>query len=105
VFVASSHFHPSLLFSCKAGGYPSGAYPHYTRVEVTNSVDGPTTLSIMTFSIMTFSILAFGIMTLSIMILSITTLSIMILSIMTLRIRSLYVTLSISNNQHKRHSA
>jgi len=57
------------------------------------SLFGTTTFNIMTFGIMTFSIMTFSIMTCSIMAFSITTLS----------IKSLYVTFSISDTEHKKH--
>jgi hypothetical protein len=50
------------------------------------------------------SLSSYGATTLSIMTLSITTFSIMTFSIMTLRIKGLYVTLSISDSEHRRHS-
>jgi hypothetical protein len=99
------------------------------RLKTLNFGFSITTLSIMTFSITTFSITTFNITTLSITTLSITTLSITAFSIMTLSIttfsittfsittfsittfsimtfsiRGLYVTLGISDSQHKRHS-
>jgi hypothetical protein len=60
-----------------------------------------TTLSITTLNITTLSITTLNITTLSITTLSIMTLSIMTFSIMTISIRSFYVTLIISDSQHK----
>ncbi len=62
------------------------------------SLFGTTTFNIMTFGIMTFSIMTFSITTFSI-----TTCSIMAFSITTLSIKSLYVTFSISDTEHKKH--
>jgi hypothetical protein len=66
---------------------------------------GTTTLSIMKLSIKTFSIMKLSIMTLSIKTLNIMKLSLTTFSIKTLSIGGLYVTISISDSQHKWHSA
>ncbi len=74
------------------------------RNEAKMEKNGATTFSIMTFSITTFSITTFSITTFSITTFSIATFSITTISIMTLSIKGLFVTLSINDIQHKRHS-